>query len=269
MKNNNMITTEGDLKLLIKSTNVTWFNFLQYSRITNSLNGGWNFKSYWEDRGIKFINDHDFIRKWTKQSLEESISPKPRNNSFKFERGLSEDRNECMKKEIKTPLSQKSENAINAEIFSKQKNIYPDHGIMGYEIPLAADSDGQLKIDLLSYDKKNNNIGLIELKQADNHNDSPLMGFIELICYGIQIIKCKNNMLKELSEQNNNINDKSFNFIKLILASPDAYYKYWNFNDENKISFGKIISSINEETIKRNTTFGIDCICIDNAFKNK
>jgi len=49
MKNEitSLITDGGGLEITLTPNEVTWFLFLQASRTTNSLKGGWNSKTHW------------------------------------------------------------------------------------------------------------------------------------------------------------------------------------------------------------------------------
>src|SRR5208282_6712264 len=87
-----MITPHGGLTITLEAKEVTWFRFLQVSRSTNSLKGGWNSKSYWRDvLTLLGRKDAKFIENWTKNSLATKDRDR-RKEEFKFDRPLSEER---------------------------------------------------------------------------------------------------------------------------------------------------------------------------------
>lgn len=266
-----MISKNGDILINIKNQDVTWFNFLQYSRATNSNFGGWNNKLYWIERALKILSDEDFISKWTVNSLK-ADNPIPRKKDFKLNREISGSREAILKKS-EIDIDQLSENEINTFISQKHKNSFNNYDIIGYEIPLSNEKDGQLKIDLLCLNT--NNIGIIELKQSNSPSNSPLMALVELFCYGIQLLKCKSDISKEIKQSNGqNIEEHLFKIINLIIAAPMAYWKYWDFetanNNEIKDDFKKLLEIVNPVIIeKTGSIFSLEFYKINDDFSTE
>jgi hypothetical protein len=232
MNPESMISGDGGLR--VPATSVTWLQFLQLSRVTNSEQGGWDYKSYWEKRCLGKLRNAEFLKTWTKNSLEENARPKPRDNDFRFDRDFSVSRNGLLA-ENNDSWDKHSENTLNTKIFynRNKKGIIPPAGkIVGFEIPLAAESDGQLKVDLfglgcLESDEKEKFISITELKKADNTNNSPLLALTEAVCYGLQLIRCKDSLLKDPTLVKEKIMSDHFKNIRLVLAAPTGYWKYW------------------------------------------
>src|SRR5207253_26236 len=102
---------------------------------------------------------------------------------------------------------------------------------IGYEIPLAAESDGQLKVDILAIGQDKSSLEIIELKKAKNKSDSPLMALTEAICYGIQAVRCQDYLVSDPHLIEKSVFKAHFKSIRLILAAPNAYWISWNWND--------------------------------------
>jgi len=267
-----MISNDGDISIIIKCKEVTLFNFLQYSRVTNSVFGGWNSKSYWFDRGLKILSGNDFIQEWTNNSINNY--PEPRRNNFMFNRETSVRREDIVKKDA-VNLDNLSENDINTYLFFNKNNAFTDYKLIGYETPLVDDKEGQLKIDLLSLNVKDKRIGIIELKQSNSPSNSPLLALIELLCYGIQLMKCKTNISKEMIQKNGMfIEEHYFNITNLIIAAPEMYWNYWGYVDNNKNEikdcFNKIIDIINPSIIeKTGSSFYLEFYKINSDFSTE
>ena len=126
-------------------------------------------------------------------------------------------------------LRKLSENEINARLFHDGK-----HGLwgtsIGYEIPLAAESDGQLKVDIFAIGKDAVSLEIIELKRAENKCDSPLMALTEAICYGIQVVRCRDSLLVDLVQKEKLVSEEHFHRIRLVLAAPEAYWNHWKWD---------------------------------------
>ena len=86
------ITENGGLKVLLEPGEITWFDFLYFSRLTNSPEGGWKGISHWCERGVLKLtaSNAEFVTHWTKNSLEQKASPLPRTGAFMFDRSLSD-----------------------------------------------------------------------------------------------------------------------------------------------------------------------------------
>jgi len=133
-----------------------------------------------------------------------------------------------------------SENHLSILLYDKQISQWGN--LIGYEIPLAAESEGQLKIDLLGKGITTERyVSIVELKQADNKNDSPLMALTEAICYGLQLGRCRKKLLAELKVED-------FKIIRLILAAPSEYWSHWEFKKHPDCSkkMNAIVESVSE-----------------------
>ena len=267
-----MISKDGDISINIKCKEVTWFNFLQYSRDTNSVFGGWNSKSYWIKSGLEILSGADFIRVWTNNSLSNDI-PEPRKKDFMFNRKFSGRRDAIITKGVEN-IDHLSENDINAFLFIKNDPFF-DYNLIGYEIPLVDDKEGQLKIDLVGLNVRDNKIGIIELKQSNSPSNSPLFALVELLCYGIQLLKCKTNISKEMIQKNDQIIEEHyFNNINLLIAAPEMYWNYWGFVGNKKIEikdyFNKLLEIINPVIIeKTGSSFYLEFYKINSDFSTE
>ncbi len=243
-----MITDAGGLTVRLKPTEVTWFRFLQASRATNSLEEGWNSRTHWGNKGLFFLSSRGapFLQQWTANSLKKTANPGPRTDKFMFDRQLSKERKELVRngKLTKNAFAVLSENEINARLFHHHPQW---QNCIGYEIPLAKESDGQLKVDIIAIEERNCSLVIIELKQANNTSDSPLMALTEAICYGIQAIRCREHLLKESGIKKKGESGKYFNSIRLLLAAPRQYWKTWGWNKEEMVKpMWYIVSQVNE-----------------------
>jgi hypothetical protein len=224
MNQESMIGNDGGLRVPAKR--VTWFQFLQLSRVTNSKLAGWNSWKHWKERGLNILAEPKILHAWTANSisLAKNARPTPRHSDFMFDRQFSESRKAVKKG---------SENFLNAKLFASGTRFPGSGEIIGYEIPLAAEAEGQLKIDLFGFGEGVDGgfVSIIELKKAGNKSDSPLLALTETICYGIQMIRCKNYLLKDKVLQNKGIGGAHLNNIHLILAAPEAYWEHWAGKD--------------------------------------
>src|SRR5712691_3754991 len=218
-----MITDDGGLKITIGPKEVTWFRFLQISRTTNSLNGGWNSKSHWR-KGLKSLGckHADFLKDWTTNSLAPQEAPAPRGDNFMFDRDRSRERHQLNHGPLRKgdDLCNLSENELNTRLFHDNGHDLWGQNI-GYEIPLSAESEGQLKVDIVAIGKDNHSLEIIELKQANNKGDSPLMAMTEAICYGIQAIRCRGFLLKQPKLIAKLVPTEHLKRIRLIVAAPN------------------------------------------------
>lgn len=229
MKADSIIKPDGNLNISIQAYKVTWFKILEISRVTNSEDGGWNFVSDWRSRGLDVISNLASVgtlSQWTIESLFENEARLPRNKSFQLNRDLSVNRGNLSA--TKTTFHIVSENSLNFALFSMREF----HGInlLGYEIPLTNAQKGQLKIDLFGMGS-DESLQIIEIKDADG-GDSPLMAFIELVCYGIQILRSKQYLMKEAFSKGDGcppciFSEHCFEQIGLNMAAPQDYWKKW------------------------------------------
>lgn len=117
----------------------------------------------------------------------------------------------------------------------------------------------------------------MELKQARNTGDGPLMAFVEVLCYGLQAIRCKNELLSELQKipaVRSEITAKSFDKTRLIIAAPDVYWKNWRKADEVKRDFDVLIKvkedlevlkdaiNYSDKLKEKDARFEIDCVSL-------
>lgn len=262
-----MITADGGLTITIRPEEVTWFRFLQASRTTNSIGGGWNSKSNWKE-GLRSLGCEaaKFISDWTRKSLATKKPPIPRESKFMFDRDLLKERGHLINKPRSLrkadDLVEMSENEINAKL------IYDNtHGLwrecIGYEIPLAAESEGQLKMDIFAIGKDQNSLVIIELKQAKNTGDSPMMALTEAICYGIQAIRCRDFLLKDPDLKKKAVSAEQFKRIRLILGAPEKYWKDWKWDDSLVAPMENIVAQVNEVLAAKNAIllFDKESIC--------
>ncbi len=96
-----------------------------------------------------------------------------------------------------------------------------------YELPLCAESDGLLRADLVHFVPvpENGLVEIIELKKGLGKNqnesrDSPLMALVEAICYGLQLLRCWDDLQKEL-KMDLDVEPFEIKHLHLILAAPD------------------------------------------------
>lgn len=244
-----MITKEGKLRAIVPPNRVTWFSFLQLSRVLNSRNGGWNSKKYWKERGLNVLasarEPAGFLETWTLNSLQDSALPPPRKSDFMFDRPLSDARQSARDSHRRI---QANENHLNTWLF--ERGSLDDAQFVGYEIPLASQSEGQLKVDLLAVNQ--GKCSIIELKQASNKMDSPLMALTEVICYALQVARCKKYMASELTPalRMKNLPEPSSEQIELVIAAPGGYWKEWcgspdGPSDETKEAMEAVINGVN------------------------
>jgi len=234
-----IIQDDGGLRLILQKENVTWFSFLQASRVPNSNEGGWNSRTYWVKRGLELLcrnkEPEEFVTEWTKSSLASKAKPLPRTKNFMLrERKAAAVDGRRGKNE--TP-ARGTENALNWSIFLK---TYTGSD-MTYELPLAADKSGQLRADLVVFSKTGKCVEIIELKE-NIASGTPLMALTESICYALQLLRCWEALKPEV----NNVFEIKFdilNKIHLVLAAPD----YW---DRCKPG-GPGVGAINNEDISK------------------
>ena len=236
-----MIGEDGSLSVRVRGRDVTWFQFLQATRLANSKAGCWNSKSYWLPWGLDRLNA-SIVKQWTKTSLHKSAPPEPRTKQFKLGREDSKYRTAATKRgeeALKSGVNELMEADLNAVLHTKSWPADSWGRFLGYEVPLAQESDGQLKIDLLGIG--DGFLSLVELKQAHSPSNSPLMALTEAICYSIQIGRCKKYLCKENS-------DVDFKAIRLILAAPGDYWDYWNFekHEDWSTKMNQIVKSVSE-----------------------
>jgi hypothetical protein len=228
------ITENGDLEVRIKAEDVTWFDFLWLSRSSGSEHGGWNNRTYWWPWGVERLTpeySQAFLIKWTKLSLRRSGMglPRPRESNFTFVRKHSESRVGLERpfREYASPHEEASENELSYALFNDGfGRLQPITGVnlLGYEFPLSAESEGQLKVDLFGLSEGGDAIEIIELKRATNQSDSPLIALTECICYALQTLRCKQYLLKNeiLAGRGD-----AFARINLTILAPERYWTFW------------------------------------------
>jgi hypothetical protein len=254
-----IITNSGGLEITLNLNEVTWFRFLQASRATNSLRGGWNSRTHW----LQVLNllggkDANYLEDWTQNSLD-AKDPAPRQNRFLFNRDLSPARGRLQLGSLRksVDLSKISENELNTRLFHDNA-----HGLwganIGYEIPLSAESDGQLKVDIFAIGKDNCSLEIIELKKANNKSDSPLMALTEAICYGIQAVRCRDYLLKNSVLMEKLVSPRHFETIRLILAAPHPYWEYWKWDKGLIKPMENIIALVNKVLTEKKAALHFD-----------
>lgn len=243
----------GGLKIELKPNEVSWFVFLQASRVATSPAGGWNSLTHWQSALI-MLQNAPCLAEWTTNSITIK-TPTPRKKEFMFDRELSKERRRLLERgpirkgEV---LDKLIENEINTRLFHDN-----EHGLwgtnIGYETPLAAESDGQLKVDMLALGKDGKRLEIIELKKAGNTGDSPLMALIEAICYGIQVNRCGDHFRHSFDTaakaKNTQVQGK-LEAIRLILAAPKGYWDYWKMNREQVDKMMTVVNSVSQNLVK-------------------
>lgn len=230
------ITKNGDLDVRLTKGDVSWFDVLYFSRAMPAERRGWNNRSYWIERGLRVLvieSAQDFIKEWTINSMRKAnpYLPPPRKLAFKFGNDPSRRSRDHLELELKAdnPVESASENALNYALFNnrfekieKVEGIYPK----GYEVPLVDGAEGQLKVDLFGVSGEA--IQIVELKNARNTTDSPLLALIEAICYGMQTLRCSDSLLEA---EGLGADKDTFRRIDITLVAPNSYWAYWSVPD--------------------------------------
>jgi hypothetical protein len=257
--------TDKNVSIQVPHQKVTWFNILGWERDMNANQGGWNFKDndYWIKRGLDWMFDasqtegnNSPIAQWTTASMKQSVKPEPRQKGFRLLRhpDTNGDHSNLHRGSEGNPLANKIENIQSASENQLNWSCYlnepKNNTVWAYEIPLAAEKSGQLRMDLFHISTGPNGkvIEIIELKDADG-KDSPLMALVESICYLCQLTRCwkalradtKEDSLKDLSLQDCEI--------QLILAAPNEYWenacgRAKRFEDEHFKKMKKIVEVV-------------------------
>ena len=242
-----MIGQDGSLSITVPGQKVTWFQFLQASRLATSEMGGWNSKTHWIELGLDQLHPL-LVKQWTKRSLKDNARPKPRSQDVILsheDSGARMDAERRGMEALKSRIDGLLENKLNAVLHSNKNWPTADWGnFLGYEVPLADESTGQLKIDLIGAGKDSVTgdgfVSLVELKQAESPKNSPLMALTEAICYAVQIKRCK--------ELRKKILNGDFKTIRLILAAPEEYWSCWKLKKHPDCSkkMNAIVESVSE-----------------------
>jgi hypothetical protein len=235
---------DGSLLLRIKRDRATWFSVLAASRVPNSLQGGWNFQSLWKQHGLvrmKELSCRGAVEEWTRNSLKSGEDPPVRRANFRFNPEMSETR--------KSRKSSLSENALSTLLYLAYSGrgdidaLYQDDvRFVGYEVPLVEERRGMLRIDLLGV-TRTADIAIVELKRRNSH-DSPLMAFVEAVCYAIQFLRCGEPLLAELRSATGValLLDRS-EHVHVRIAAPEPYWASWT-DDHTGMAFRDDISDV-------------------------
>jgi hypothetical protein len=178
-----MIHPDGRLDVHIPVGEVTWFSFLTASRLATSEEGGWNSKRHWVKRGLDRLAPDGmaapFIARWTQASLEPEAAPYPRADDFQIALRLDAFRRNTRGR-AGSPRK-KSENDLNWNLsrwLHGRCGVQVDPNrrrVATYELPLAAESTGQLKADVVVFDR----CGLVEVvelkRSASESPENPLL----------------------------------------------------------------------------------------------
>jgi hypothetical protein len=233
MNSENMIQSDGSVRIVVKHEEVSWFDFLGHSRLCRARDMGWNSRRHWVPRGVDILanNISTTVTLWTKHSFSPEAQPLPRKANFMLDRQHTAARLALSKLEA---VDQASENALSFQMFEKyrdakrEERLFGKIDLVGYEIPLGRTKARQLKVDLLGVSADPTPaIEIIELKDADNTGDSPLMALTEAICYALQMLRCKTDILRELGEWRVTVNESYFAKINLRLMAPEQYWQFW------------------------------------------
>ena len=169
MNEESIIGTDGSLKL--RRDEVTWFSFLQLSRSTNSEKQGWNTKTYWVERGLNRLvpetGAEKFVAAWTIHSLQDPARPLGREKNFKFKE-REQAHVDGLRGKMLAP-KEGSENSINWKFAGELRK----QGIISaYEVPLAGERKGQLKVDVM-VSRGCGQIEIVELKRRGEKYPEP------------------------------------------------------------------------------------------------
>ncbi|PJZ89044.1 hypothetical protein [Leptospira levettii] len=243
-KHESMIQKDGSLKIENSSKKADWYEFFYYSRHLNSKFGGWNFKSYWKSDALEKLSSNEIIiETYTKNTIQNINPARPlREKDFMLKRDLVEKRG-----------AEDSENLLNFNLFNHLQNSNESFQSIGYEIPLVATNESQLKVDLFAIQKETQHPNIIEIKRKDNTDDSPLFGIVEAITYGFQFWKCQNFIKREYTGHYSE--ELNCDVIHLSLIAEEDYFKYWNFESKDIENVKKIIQTINNCIQSKNIEF--------------
>jgi hypothetical protein len=104
-------------------------------------------------------------------------------------------------------------------------------------------------VDIVAIGKDGCSLEIIELKQATNTSDSPLMALTEAICYGIQVVRCRDSILIDLKEPS--MSREHFGRIRLMLVAPHQYWRHWKWERELAEPMRNIIASVNKSLVEK------------------
>jgi hypothetical protein len=276
--------SDGSMHVTIPCKAVRWIDFLANSRLVNSQKGGWDFKTTWKTEGLQQLLDAEFLGQWTDTSLDDSKTyPRPRPNDFKLGREFTSERTAAAALCDPRRIAYCPENSLNARLF--QNYGIPPSGdrtrcddnpfsgpLLAYEVPLCDDSDGQLKIDLLACDLTREQLEIIELKQAANTGNSPMMALVEGICYGLQLWRCRKAFRVEseglalpMKAKEFALKPAHFKTLNITIAAPDEYWIYWQCTgDQAKEVMKKmeqILAKVSEAQKLRGTALKLRPFC--------
>lgn len=202
------------------------------------------------------------IALWTEASTkaDPKTKPLPRSRGFMLNRHATVKRDkELSRGKLKNDISKLdseafgklSENQLNWSCYLHGLEALQPTDIWGYEIPLAAESAGQLKVDLLKIrpnvqsETPSADVEIVELKKADGSN-SPVEALVQSICYLCQLSRCWEYLTK--TKEAASLQDIPWNrsSVRLILAAPDAYWKKWKFRQDDAKNMLKIVKSVRD-----------------------
>jgi hypothetical protein len=193
-----------------------------------------------------------FVEGWTTAFLRENADPKPRTKGYMLDDRLA--KLTSGKRGAKGVPKLRTENDLNFNLSLKiYRQIHEQaKGIRSvtFELPLAKESDGQLKADMVVFDA-GGLVEIIELKQ-ENGSDSPLMALVEAICYTIQLLRAWKDLQSELPLK------PSFqpHTVNMVLAAPEKYWancrgKQKAIDFEQMESLGAIVKTVQSELKKQ------------------
>ena len=115
-------------------------------------------------------------------------------------------------------------------------------------------------MDLLACDFTARQLDIIELKQAKNTSNSPLMALVEGICYGLQLWRCRNAILKEGKGAGLKLRPDDFKTLNLTIAAPEKYWHYWQCTGEQAKDVVKKMKTILTEVNKAKKLRGAEAV---------
>ena len=251
-----------NITISVPHKDVTWFNILNWERAMNSNQGGWDSKTHWKKRALNWMSGEGIrsgtspVVQWTQAStsIKPDRKPIPRTDKFmliRSDKPIDQLSRGSLKNDISneddTEWGKLPENQLNWSCYLHGCIKLPEDDTWGYEVPLAAESSGQLKVDLLRIARvgKSADVEIVELKKADGGN-SPVEALVQSICYLCQLSRCWKSLTK--SEEATSLKGVQWKnaSVRLILAAPDVYWSKWkcDSNDANKMH--RIVASVRD-----------------------
>ena len=258
---------EKNVTISVPHKKVTWFNILNWERDMNANQGGWDFKEddIWKKRALNWMSVEGIrsgkeqpspVVQWTKAStsIPPDRKPIPRTDKFmliRSDKPIDQLSRGSLKNDISnvddTECGKLSENQLNWSCYLYGRTELSRDVTWGYEVPLAAESSGQLKVDLLRIARVGEvaDVEIVELKNADGAN-SPVEALVQSICYLCQLSRCWESLTKpEEATSLKGVQWKNAS-VRLILAAPDAYWSKWKCTKNEAGPMRRIVETVGD-----------------------